>query len=32
MRIVQVPDTELMEVEELDMTKNRGGGYGSSGK
>lgn len=32
MRIVQVPDTELMEVKELDMTKNRGGGYGSSGK
>lgn len=32
MRIVQVPDTEIMEVEELDMTKNRGGGYGSSGK
>ena len=31
MRIVQVPDTELLEVEELDMTKNRGGGYGHTG-
>lgn len=31
MRIVRVPDTELVEVEELDMTKNRGGGYGHTG-
>ena len=31
MRIVRVPDTELLEVEELDMTKNRGGGYGHTG-
>ena len=31
MRIVRVPDTELIEVEELDMTKNRGGGYGHTG-
>ena len=31
MRIVQVPQSELLEVEELDMTKNRGGGYGHTG-
>ena len=31
MRIVQVPQPELLEVEELDMTKNRGGGYGHTG-
>jgi dUTP pyrophosphatase len=31
MRIVQVPQTELVEAEELDMTKNRGGGYGHTG-
>lgn len=31
MRIVQVPQTELVETEELDMTKNRGGGYGHTG-
>lgn len=31
MRIVQVPETELLEVEELDMMKNRGGGYGHTG-
>ena len=30
-RIVQVPQTELVEAEELDMTKNRGGGYGHTG-
>jgi len=31
MRIVQVPQSELLEVEKLDMTKNRGGGYGHTG-
>ena len=31
MRIVKVPETSLIEVEELDMTKNRGGGYGHTG-
>ena len=31
MRIVAVPETELLEVEDLDMTKNRGGGYGHTG-
>lgn len=31
MRIVEVPQSELLEVEELDMTKNRGGGYGHTG-
>ena len=31
MRIVQVPQSELLEAEELDMTKNRGGGYGHTG-
>lgn len=31
MRIVQVPDTAVMEAEELDMSKNRGGGYGHTG-
>ena len=31
MRIVAVPETSLIEVEELDMTKNRGGGYGHTG-
>lgn len=31
MRIVKVPETSLIEVEELDMSKNRGGGYGHTG-
>lgn len=31
MRISIVPNTELLEVEELDMTNDRGGGYGHSG-
>lgn len=31
MRIVRVPETEFIEVEEIDMTKNRGGGYGHTG-
>lgn len=31
MRITKVPETELVEVEELDMTNDRGGGYGHSG-
>lgn len=31
MRIVKVPETSLIEAEELDMTKNRGGGYGHTG-
>lgn len=31
MRIVKVPETSLIEVKELDMTKNRGGGYGHTG-
>ena len=31
MRIVRVPDTELKDVVRLDMTKNRGGGYGHTG-
>lgn len=31
MRIVRVPDTCAMEVEDLDMSKNRGGGYGHTG-
>lgn len=31
MRIVRVPETALLDVEELDMTKNRGGGYGHTG-
>lgn len=31
MRIVRVPETEFVAVEELDMTKNRGGGYGHTG-
>ena len=31
MRIVRIPDTELIESESLDMTKNRGGGYGHTG-
>ena len=32
MRIVQVPDTELVEVDKLDMSSDRGGGYGHTGK
>jgi dUTPase len=31
MRIVKVPDTELLETESIDMSKNRGGGYGHTG-
>lgn len=31
MRIVRVPETEICKTEELDMTKNRGGGYGHTG-
>lgn len=31
MRIVEVPDTELIEVDELDMTNDRGGGFGHTG-
>ena len=31
MRIVKVPETALAEVEELNMAKNRGGGYGHTG-
>lgn len=31
MRIVRVPDTCAMEVEDLDLSKNRGGGYGHTG-
>jgi len=31
MRIVAVPETELSEAEELDMTANRGGGFGHTG-
>lgn len=31
MRVVGVPDTELKDVVRLDMTKNRGGGYGHTG-
>lgn len=31
MRISKVPETELIEVEELDMTNDRGGGYGHTG-
>lgn len=31
MRIVEVPDTELVEVDELDMTNDRGGGFGHTG-
>lgn len=32
MRIVKVPDTELKDVIRLDMSKNRGGGYGHTGE
>jgi dUTPase len=32
MRIVRVPETELKDVVRLDMTKNRGGGYGHTGE
>ena len=28
MQFVAVPDTELVEVNELDMTDDRGGGFG----
>ncbi len=31
MRISKVPETELVEAEELDMTNDRGGGFGHSG-
>jgi dUTPase len=31
MRIVKIPDTELLETESIDMSKNRGGGYGHTG-
>lgn len=31
MRIVEVPDTELVEVDELDMSDDRGGGFGHTG-
>lgn len=31
MRIVSAPDTDITEVEELDMTNDRGGGYGHTG-
>lgn len=31
MRIVAIPDTEIIDSECLDMSKNRGGGYGHSG-
>lgn len=31
MRIVDVPDTVLVESEELDMTNDRGGGFGHTG-
>lgn len=31
MRIVRVPDSELKDVVRLDMSKNRGGGYGHTG-
>jgi len=31
MRIVAVPDTELLTVDELDLTNDRGGGYGHTG-
>lgn len=31
MRIVDVPQTELIEVEELNMSNDRGGGYGHTG-
>lgn len=32
MRIVSVPDTEVTKVEELDMSNDRGGGFGHTGK
>lgn len=31
MRIVYVPDTQIQVVDELDMTNDRGGGYGHTG-
>lgn len=31
MRIVEIPDTELVEVDELDMSNDRGGGFGHTG-
>ena len=31
MRIVEIPQTELVEAEELDETDNRGGGFGHTG-
>ena len=31
MRIVRIPNAELLEVTRLDMSKNRGGGYGHTG-
>ena len=32
MQIVRVPDTELVEADELDMTDDRGGGFGHTNK
>lgn len=32
MRIVDVPETELVEAEELDMSNDRGGGFGHTGE
>ena len=32
MQIVAVPDTEIVEVDELDMTDDRGGGFGHTNK
>lgn len=32
MQIVAVPDTEIVEVDELDMTNDRGGGFGHTNK
>lgn len=31
MRIVDVPDTELVKVDEMDMSNDRGGGFGHTG-
>lgn len=31
MQIQEIPDTEIVEVDELDMTDNRGGGFGHTG-
>ena len=32
MQIVNVPDTEMIEADELDMTDDRGGGFGHTNK